>query len=217
MWGKLKYRIYVWRKKRANKRNYIDPNAQIDHTSTILSSEIHGNAKIGPAATLFGCILSGDITVGRRTSLWGPNIQALSILHPISIGNFCSIARDVTIQEYFHDTSKITTYYIGRNFFNQPIENEVVSKGPIAIGSDVWIGTGVQILSGVQIGHGAVIGANAVVTKDIPPYAIVGGNPAKIIKYRFSEERIAELLEMKWWEWSDEEIKSNKHLFVQDK
>jgi virginiamycin A acetyltransferase len=214
MWDKLKYRIYNSKWKLLNKINYKDSRAIIYKNSKIYLSEIHGKAKIGPNATLYGCIISGNVNVGRRTCLWGPNIQILSIIHPISIGGFCSIARDVTIQEYFHDSSKITTYYIGRNFFNQPIEYEVKSKGPISIGSDVWIGTGVQILSGVNIGHGAIIGANSVVTKDVPPYAIAGGNPAKTIKYRFAQDKISELINMRWWDWTDDVIRNNKKLFI---
>jgi acetyltransferase-like isoleucine patch superfamily enzyme len=87
------------------------------------------------------------------------------------------------------------------------------SKGIIEIGNDVWIGTSAIILSGVKIGHGAVVAAGSIVTKSVPPYAIVGGNPAKIIKYRLSEEKIEELLEMKWWDWSEEKIKKNIDFF----
>lgn len=83
------------------------------------------------------------------------------------------------------------------------------TKGTIEIGNDVWIGTSAVILSGVKIGHGAVVAAGSLVTKNIPPYAIVGGNPAKIIKYRFNEDKIKELLEMNWWDWSEEKIKNN--------
>ena len=80
-------------------------------------------------------------------------------------------------------------------------------RGDIVIGSDVWVTFGSYVLSGVTIGDGAVVATGGVVTKDIPPYTIVGGNPAKIIKYRFSEEQIAALLEIKWWDWPEDEIR----------
>jgi hypothetical protein len=80
-------------------------------------------------------------------------------------------------------------------------------KGDIVIGSDVWVTFGSYVLSGVTIGDGAVVATGGVVTKDVPPYAIVGGNPAKIIKYRHSEEQIAALLEIKWWDWPVDEIR----------
>jgi hypothetical protein len=79
-------------------------------------------------------------------------------------------------------------------------------RGDIVIGNDVWVTFGSYVLSGVTIGDGAVVATGGVVTKDVPPYAIVGGNPAKVIRYRFSEEQIAALLEIKWWDWTDEEI-----------
>ena len=81
------------------------------------------------------------------------------------------------------------------------------SKGNINIENDVWIGAYSTIMSGVKIGNGAVIGASSVVTKDIPPYAIVAGNPAKIIKYRFTEEQIVSLLKIEWWNWDEYKIK----------
>lgn len=214
MWSSIKYRIYRWKKNRSDRRNYVDSNAIIEKSATIRATEVHGKTKIGPHSVIYGAILSGNINIGRRTTLWGPNIQVLSIKNSVIIGSFCSIARDVTLQEYFHDHSKITTYFIGRNLFGKPIEDEVKSKGPIIIGSDVWIGTGVQVMSGVKVGHGAVIGANSVVTKDVPPYAVIGGNPAKVIKYRFDQSKIDELLELKWWEWDDERIKKNQDLFL---
>ena len=86
------------------------------------------------------------------------------------------------------------------------MEDYHATKGDVTVGNDVWIGYGATILSGVTIGDGAVIGTHAVVTKDVPPYAIVAGNPGKIVKYRFSEEIINKFLEIKWWDWDYEQI-----------
>lgn len=212
---KIKNKLYTISKNRDLKRSYIDVNAEISSKANIMKSEIHGKVKIGDRSTIHQAIISGNITIGKNTSLWGPNIQVLCINNSIEIGNFCSIARDVTIQEYFHDHSKLSTYFIGRNVFGNKIEDEVKSKGKITIGSDVWIGTGCQVMSGVNIGHGAVIGANSTVTKDVPPYAIVGGVPAKVISYRFEEDEIKKLLKLEWWNWDIEKIKKNKTLFTE--
>lgn len=83
------------------------------------------------------------------------------------------------------------------------------NKGDIVIGNDVWIGYEAVIMAGVTIGDGAIIGARAVVTKDVPPYTIVGGVPAKQIRKRFSDETISELLKVKWWDWPIEKISHN--------
>lgn len=210
---KIKNRIYLWCKDKWLSLSLIDSKARIGAKTRIWQSEIGGDVVIGERCLIYRTQFGGKVTIGNNTSLWGPNIQVLSRIHPITIGSFCSIARDVTIQEYYHNTEKITTYFIGKNVFGAPFENEVISKGEIVIGSDVWIGTGAQILSGVSIGHGAVIGANAVVTRSIPPFAIAVGNPAKVINYRFPPDRIEELLKMKWWDWSFKEIKARKELF----
>jgi carbonic anhydrase/acetyltransferase-like protein (isoleucine patch superfamily) len=82
-----------------------------------------------------------------------------------------------------------------------------LTKGDIVIGSDVWIGTEVMIFSGVTIGHGSVIVSRAVVTRDVPPYAIVAGAPAKVLKYRFEPQIVEQLLQIRWWEWSDDGIR----------
>lgn len=130
----------------------------------------------------------------------------------LRIGKFCSIGNDVQI--YLggnHRSDWVSTY----PFFAHPemfagFENISVSKGNVIIGNDVWIGNQAVIMSGVMIGDGAIIGANSVVTKDVQPYSIVAGNPAKFIRKRFSDDVIKRLLEVKWWDWSIEKINSER-------
>ena len=110
----------------------------------------------------------------------------------VEIGSYCSISDDVTfIINNDHPTDLISTFPFRKKIFNY--DSESISKGNITIGDDVWIGYGCTILSGVKIGQGAVLGSGSVVTKDVPPYAIVGGVPAKVLKYRFNEEQIEKL------------------------
>ncbi len=121
------------------------------------------------------------------------------------IGKFCSIApnRVIIMLGGLHRTDWVSTYPF--NVFYKEfkhIKGIPFSKGDVKIGNDVWIGLDAVILSGITIGDGAVIGANSLVTKDVPPYAIVGGDPAKILRYRFDEKTIQKLLEIKWWDWS---------------
>ncbi len=139
------------------------------------------------------------VSIGRYTSISGPNTDIVNSIFPIKIGSFCSIARNVSIQEFNHDPENFTTYHIEKNMLNKKTVHEKVSKGPIVIGNDVWIGAQCVILSGAEIGDGAIIAANSVVTGKIPPYAIAGGTPAKIIKYRFPEEKRNKLLESDWF------------------
>ena len=106
---------------------------------------------------------------------------------------------------------KIGTEYKTRLFYDDLMS---ISKGPIIVGNDVWIGFRSIILSGVTIGDGAVIYAGSVVTKDIPPYAIVAGVPAKIIRYRFDAKTIERLARVAWWDWPDEVIKSRLDDFL---
>ena len=124
----------------------------------------------------------------------------------LKIGKFCSISEEVTIilgGEHKIDTISSYPFSLEKNRY---------SKGDVIIGNDVWIGYGSTILSGVTIGDGAVIAANAVVTKDVEPYAIVGGIPAKTIKYRFDEKTIDKLLKLKWWDLDIHFIYENRHL-----
>lgn len=108
---------------------------------------------------------------------------------------------------------KYGKYYENTGAGNSPLRN----NKPVYIGNDVWIGANVAILPGVTIGDGAVLGAGAVITKDVEPYAIVGGVPAKLIRYRFEEDEIRNYLRIQWWNWSIEKIESNIELFYQPK
>lgn len=126
----------------------------------------------------------------------------------LKIGAYCSIAKNVRIfLGGYHRTDWITTYPFP-DFFPEKryIKNYYTSRGDVVIGSDVWLCENCTILPGVKIGHGAVIGAGAMVTKDVPAYAIVAGNPAKFIRYRFDQETINKLLEIAWWDWPEAEI-----------
>lgn len=132
----------------------------------------------------------------------------------LSIGNYCSISKNVTIfLGGNHRSDWVSTYpFPALDYYwpkSKPISGYNTSKGDITIGNDVWIGYGAIIMSGVTIGDGSVIGANAVVANDIPPYSIVVGNPGKVIKTRFSESQIKSLLQIKWWQWSDSKINDN--------
>jgi acetyltransferase-like isoleucine patch superfamily enzyme len=128
------------------------------------------------------------------------------------IGNFCSIAENVNIYlgNGYHRYDWVTTYPFSRihqnifNIFNG--EGLFTTKGDVIIGNDVWIGGNVTIMSGVTIGDGAVIANNSHVIKNVEPYSLVGGNPAKFIKYRLTQKQIEKLLEIKWWDWDDKKI-----------
>jgi len=127
------------------------------------------------------------------------------------VGNFCSIANGVTI--YLggnHRTDWVTTYPFGHihtDLFPHHGQGHPSTKGDVRIGNDVWIADNVTIMSGVTIGDGAVIANNSHVVRDVEPYSLVGGNPARHIKYRFRPDQIKRLLELKWWDWSDEKIR----------
>lgn len=134
------------------------------------------------------------------------------------IGKFCSIAQKVNIGLGKHNMNLISTspiFYSRKNAtgFSWSDKNTFEEFEKIVIGNDVWVGINAIIMSGITIGDGAVIAAGAIVTKDVPPYAVVGGTPARIIKYRFSEETILKLLRIKWWNQSDDILKRNIELF----
>jgi virginiamycin A acetyltransferase len=140
----------------------------------------------------------------------------------LKIGDFCSIAENVTILlGGNHPTDWVSSFPFGVIFedFKGRYSDcpEKLSKGDVIIGNDVWIGINATILSGVTIGDGAIVAANALITKNVEPYAIIGGNPAKVLKKRFSDEAISKLLVIKWWDWKIDKIEKNLDLIISDK
>jgi len=152
----------------------------------------------------------GDYSYGTPTVFPHPGRK-------LKIGKFCSIALGVTIfLGLNHRSDLITTYPFTafpdnwpRAKFLKGEEVDAISRGDVIIGNDVWIGYGATILSGVKIGDGAVVGAMAVVTRDVEPYCIVAGNPARTIGKRFDDDTIRKLLEIRWWDWPIEKINAN--------
>lgn len=133
----------------------------------------------------------------------------------LSIGNFCSIGPNVTfLLAADHNLTLISTFPFKVKVLGEGMESGP-QKGNIDVEDDVWIGLNATICAGVHIGQGAVIAAGAVVTDNVPPYAIVGGVPAKIIKYRFTKELIQELLQIDYSKVSKEDIEKNLNLFYQ--
>jgi len=176
-------------------------------------AQISGTFNSGVGCKLHKCKLEGNISLGKYTSLWGPNLDIYSGNQKVTIGSFCSIARNVSMQAYNHNSKKLSTYFMGQNLFQQKWENETVSKGDIIIKNDVWIGSHCVILGGVTIGNGAIVAANSVVTKDVPPFSIVAGTPAKVIGSRFDKATITKIEMLAWWDWSVEKIKEHQYLF----
>ncbi|WP_084224402.1 CatB-related O-acetyltransferase [Stenoxybacter acetivorans] len=172
----------------------ISPSAML-HPTVSLCSPVH----ISPNVQI-----KNNVSIDKYTFInWN------SVIYPnVYIGAYCSIGRGIQIGLANHPVNWLSThtFQYNANWFNNIPEYQKLKRSKhhihhpkVSIGSDVWIGNNAMIKAGVTIGHGAVVGAGAIVTKNIPPYAIVGGNPAKIIRYRFDKNTIDKLLLLKWW------------------
>lgn len=167
--------------------------------SAIRGSVIDKKANIGNGAQIVNC------NIGKYTYIHGASVVNAEI------GAFCSIAAGSIIGGGSHPTDWVSSspvFYKGRNVLRTNFsQNEYIEYKDTIIGNDVWIGSNCHIKGGLNIGHGAVIGMGSVVTKDVPPYEIWAGNPAHFIRKRFDDETIEKLLELKWWDLSEEKLK----------
>lgn len=159
----------------------------------------------------------GQAEIGDH-SYGNPSVRHWPPSGRLVFGKYCSVAEEVVILlGGNHRTDWITTYP-----FNEievwPTAHSIIghpaTRGDVVIGNDVWLGYGSFVLSGVTIGDGAVVGAKAVVTKSVPPYAIVAGNPARVVRYRFPTATITALLSLRWWDWPEERIASEVSLLM---
>lgn len=181
----------------------------------VKQSIIQGDIKFGVNCIIYKACIRGLVRIGNYVTLNGGGIQIYGDIYGIQIGNYCSIGPNVVIQENYHKMDRITTYHIMKNVFRdeEKKKGDIYSKGKIIIEDDVWIGANAVILSGVKIGRGSVIGAGSIVTKNVSPYTLIAGNPAKEIKKRFNENQIKILEKSGWWLWTKEELKHHKMEF----
>lgn len=186
---------------------------------------VYPNEAIKSVCFIQNVITRPNIIVGEYTyydDVNGPERFEEHVTHhyeflgdKLIIGKFCAIAKGIefVMNGANHRMGSVTTYpfnIMGGGWEKcTPALEDLPHKGDTVVGNDVWIGQNVTVMPGVHIGHGAIIGANSVVTRDIPPYHIAGGNPCKVIRRRFDDELIAYLLELKWWDWSPEQIFEN--------
>ncbi len=156
------------------------------------------------------CNFVGNIKIGYATTLGHENLFA----GDVTIGKYCQLGIGVAVHTTNHPMNYMSTY-INNNLFKGELKT-LKETSKVSIGNDVWIGHNVIIVGNVTIGNGAILAAGCVVTKDVPPYTIVGGVPAKIIRKRFPDHIIQEIEALQWWNLSDAELEKIKPLFFKN-
>ena len=156
------------------------------------------------------CGFSDRTKLGFRTTLGTNNFFG----GKVTIGKYCQIGRDVAFHPTNHPITFPTTY-VNSQLFGGELKSLKTEKS-ITLGHDIWVGHGVIILAGVTVGNGAILAAGSIITKDVEPYSIVAGNPARLIRKRFSDQSIEELEKLKWWDLSDQELEKIKPYFFKE-
>lgn len=157
----------------------------------------------------FGGHLAKDVKIGAYTRINGP-----SHIEDCEIGKFCAIGRNLTVRSTNHSMEYLNLQkFAQEKIIESTLKIAGIRKNRILIGNNVWIGDSVILLPGVRVGNGAVIAAGSVVTKSVPEFSIVGGNPARVIRYRFNQNTIKKLRHINWWDWSPGQLKNNAAIF----
>lgn len=207
--------------------SFISSTAQLYLNAKVTNSIIKDDVIVGDFSRVVNSTIGVHCLIDRNNFITGTRMGDYTYTGPFDmifncdIGKYTSISYGVTIAPPEHNYKRMTMHPFIHNAKynlltdaagNPLLPNDKLDK-PLSIGNDVWIGANVTVLRGIRIGDGAVIGANSLVNKDIPPYAIAVGNPAKVIKYRFNDRIISKLLKLKWWEWTVDKINKNRDLF----
>lgn len=210
------YLRYNLSQRKIDLKSNISIRGYIGLGTEIVKSNIYVNS-VGARCKLYKCVCMGNISIGDYVCIFGSGTILSSVNSSITIGNFTAIGQNVSIQDSDHRLDRASIYFMSRDMFAGDVSIDMSTKGDIEIGEDVWVGSNSVILSGVKIGRGAVIAAGSIVTKDVAQYTIVGGNPAKFLKKRFSDETIEELEKLQWWNWSYDKIMENKGFFLKSR
>lgn len=205
------------------KNSSIKDSTKVYKSTRITDSIIGENCSIGDNTSVLKSTIGNGVIINRNCAIdrsevgFATYFNQNDVVKNAIIGKFCCISWNVTIygesKHNFKAPSMYTSYHWNHVFGIDNKKNaEVECKAKTTIGNDVWIGNGAIIINGVSVGDGAVIGAGAVVTKDVAPYSVVAGVPAKQIKQRFDDKTVIQLLEIKWWNWPPEVIGENERL-----
>lgn len=195
--------------------NVVNNGKGSDFDCRIINSQVSFTT-MNEGVIVSDCKTYGDVRIERFATITGPGTVVKALSEHIIIGAFSSIGQNVCIVDFNHNFNRPTSSFINHLVLKKHFTADIVTKGPVIIEEDVFIGSNSTILPGVTIGRGAIIGAGCVVSADVPPYAVVVGNPAKVKKMRFNDE-IIQLLEMlKWWDWDTKKILRNEAFFNAD-
>ncbi|MGZ4695305.1 MAG: CatB-related O-acetyltransferase [Acidimicrobiales bacterium] len=199
---------------RAYLSRLIDQRLRFDeHDGVTVGRDVEGLKHVrfeGLNAVGRGTVFQGGVTVGLASTI-GPN----SLVHgPVDIGRYCQFGASVGLYGRDHPTTLATTY-VNRQLLGGAL-SELAREAPIRIGHGVWLGHGAVILRGVTVGNGAVIGAGAVVTADCPAYAVVVGNPARVVRTRVADDVAAAIEASRWWELTPTELEPYRDALTTD-
>lgn len=209
--NKIRFFLYKiklkWQRKSFRKNMLASKNVFIDAEAIGYQNVFYDGNNGVPARCQF---IGNNIRIGYNSTLGYNNLLG----GDITIGKYCQLGADVALHASNHPMSYITTY-INKNLFEGALKGLKEDK-KIIIGNDVWVGHGVIILGNVTVGNGAILAAGSVITKDVEPYTIVAGVPAKPVRKRFSEAIIQEIEQLQWWDKSENELEALKPLFFKN-